>query len=232
MAIKVRVGTSGFAYPWNPDGLEWYLKESKLDCLELNASFYRFPFTNQIENWKKKTEEYSKDFRWIIKANRLITHVYKFGPKALSAWNKFSKLFEPLEPFIDFYLFQLPPFIKSSMNEKIREFIKNAGIEEKAAVEARNIDWFENYDKLEGLNTTIVSIDAPELPRRIFNANGVVYERIHGRRIWYSYRYSKKELKSIALNIKQANPKKAYILFNNDHDMLDNAREMKRIIEG
>ena len=68
---KLYAGTSGWSYPWNPDGLEWYI-DAGLNAVELNSSFYRFPYRNSIASWKRKTE--GKDFRWSIKVNRSITH--------------------------------------------------------------------------------------------------------------------------------------------------------------
>jgi len=230
MPAKIFVGTSGFMYSWNPDGLDWYITESGLDCLELNASFYRFPFPNQVKGWLNKTEDSGEKLRWIIKVNRLITHVYKFNHKAEELWGNFAKLFEPLDQLVDFYLFQLPPSVKPTMLDRLRSFIKKTGLEGRAALEARNIEWLDNESMLESIGATVVSVDAPDLPRTIFNTNGIVYERIHGRRTWYSYDYSKKELKEIAVNINKVKPGRAYILFNNDHDMLNNARMMKEIM--
>ena len=37
--LRVYVGTSGWAYFWNPDGLDWYVRNSGLNAVELNASF-------------------------------------------------------------------------------------------------------------------------------------------------------------------------------------------------
>ena len=47
--MEVFVGTSGWSYGWNKGGnLDWYLRNSHLNAVELNASFYRFPNRNQI----------------------------------------------------------------------------------------------------------------------------------------------------------------------------------------
>ncbi len=60
--MKFYVGTSGWAYKWNKGGnLEWYLENSGLNAVELNASFYRFPFPNQIKGWVKKMFSKIKD---------------------------------------------------------------------------------------------------------------------------------------------------------------------------
>jgi len=60
--------------------------------------------------------------------------------------------------------------------------------------------------------------------------NGLVYLRMHGRTSWYSHRYTYEELKEIASRIRDNDPKKVHIFFNNNHDMLDNARSMKEIL--
>jgi uncharacterized protein YecE (DUF72 family) len=54
----------------------------------------------------------------------------------------------------------------------------------------------------------------------------LIYERIHGRSAWYCHCYSGEELQEILQKIVAAGGKAAYIFFNNDHDMLNNARRM------
>lgn len=233
--MEIFIGTSGWQYDWNPNGFEWYLKNSKLNSIELNASFYRFPFKNQIKNWKEKTEKINK-IRWSIKVNRLITHVFKFNERAIKTWKKFFDLFSLLENFIDFYLFQLPPYFKpkGKMYENLIKFIKSVNLKERFALEVRNVEWYneEVLNELKSLQITFVSVDAPfftNLPREIFSFNDIVYLRMHGRTFWYSHDYSEKELKEVALKILKAKPKKVYIYFNNDHAMLKNAQKMFEI---
>ncbi len=73
------VGTSGWFYSWNADGgFDWFAKFSGLNAVELNMSFYRFPFPSMIRSWAFK----GKALRWAIKVNRLITHTFKFGQRA------------------------------------------------------------------------------------------------------------------------------------------------------
>ncbi|MEM1508337.1 MAG: DUF72 domain-containing protein [Thermofilaceae archaeon] len=53
--VKIYVGTSGWLYGWNEGGgLEWYVSHSGLNAIELNASFYRFPFPAQVKSWVKR----------------------------------------------------------------------------------------------------------------------------------------------------------------------------------
>lgn len=229
-SLEVYIGTSGWSYNWNPNGFEWYYENSKLNAVELNASFYRFPFPSMIRSWSRRGK-----IRWAIKVTRLVTHVYKFGEKSYATWDKFRKLFSPMEHLIDFYLFQLPPSAAPTqqMVERIESFYKKSELETRFALEWRNIKWFsERWVKwCENLGLTLVSLDSPEHPRVIFNVNGIVYLRIHGRDSWYSYCYSEEELEELVNQVVEAKPRKAYVFFNNNHDMLSNAQQMLDIFK-
>ena len=229
--MKVFVGTSGWHYSWNPDlSLDWYITNSGLNSIELNSSFYRFPFPNQVKGWANKTKLYNPKIRWSVKVNRLITHVFRFNDNAFNKWKIFENLFKPLDKFIYFYLFQLPPSFKSNNFEKIEKFFKKTKLKERFALEFRNIEWFKDkwIDWAKKLKLTLVSVDAPEFtkfPRKIFNINGIVYLRMHGRKAWYSHNYTEKELEEVKYNIEKENPKEVYVFFNNNHNMLENARK-------
>jgi uncharacterized protein YecE (DUF72 family) len=219
------VGTSGWSYGWNADGtLDWYVDNSDLNAIELNASFYRFPFPTQVRTWAKKGSK----LRWSVKVNQLMTHRYKFSTNAEKTWKKFHKLFRPLDKNIDFYLFQLPPMLTPNSAEKIERFFKKTGLGKRFALEVRNEKWFakEWLDWAKKLGLTWVSIDAPELSRQVYRTSDSVYLRMHGRSSWYSHNYSATELKEVLRKIRAAKPRKAYVFFNNNHNMLANARTM------
>ena len=224
--MKIFVGTSGWAYGWNIGGdLRWYVESSGLNAVELNASFYRFPFPNQIKGWAK----IGQDLRWSIKVNRLITHVRKFN--SFETWKRFFELFSTLDELVDFYLFQLPPNITPRMWDKIKKFARATKLHERFALEPRNPEWFKDTKTFEDEEITFVSVSAPGLPNDIFKTSDAVYLRMHGVDAWYSYCYSFQELSDFAARVAAAKPKRAYVFFNNDHDMLNNAREMKKIFE-
>jgi len=105
-AMQLYIGTSGWSYDWNPDGFSWYMKNSNLNSVELNASFYRFPFLNIISSWNRKSPH---GFRWAIKVNRMVTHASRFSERAVEYWSRFKELFEAVDQKIAFFLFQLPP---------------------------------------------------------------------------------------------------------------------------
>ncbi len=227
----VFVGTSGWMYDWNPLGtLDWYIKHSGLNAVELNMSFYRYPFPSQVKSWARK----GSGLRWAVKIHRLITHYSKLSGKALEYWKKFYGLFSPLDKHIDFYLLQLPPsYVMSSTNlRKLVGFIRNTGVERKIAVEFRDVSWYNNLEVLESISSTgaiVVSIDSPQ-GTWVTASNDIVYLRMHGRTDWYFHDYSYKELEDITHKIAEANPQSVYVFFNNNHWMLENARLMLRIL--
>ncbi|MDH7477080.1 MAG: DUF72 domain-containing protein [Candidatus Bathyarchaeota archaeon] len=227
--MEFYVGTSGWAYSWNEDGnFDWYVRNSGLNAVELNASFYRFPFPNMVWSWVLK----GKGFRWSVKVNRLITHTFKFNDRAFQLWIKFRNLFAPLEQSIDFFLFQLPPSMTPKSAPLIQGFFEKTKLKERFAIEVRNLKWFnkEWVDWCSGLGITWVSVDSPDFPTEVFNTNGLVYERMHGRTEWYAHFYTDEELWEVADKILKVKPKRAYVFFNNDHAMLENSQKMLSIL--
>ncbi len=218
--MKYFVGTSGWLYSWNKEGtLDWYLANSGLNAIELNASFYRFPFPNQVKGWARKGGRLS----WSVKMNRQVTHVHMLNDKAEGTCEKFMEIFKPLDKSISFYLFQMPPNFSTNLKNRLQDFMASFG-SQKTALEFRHKSWYDfDFSKLD-FDGVIVSPDSPEFNGHVVSDNRLVYLRFHGRRSWYSYEYSEKELQDMARKAKLANPKKMFAFFNNDHDMLGNAR--------
>ncbi len=231
--VEIFVGTSGWMYDWNLGGnFDWYVRNSGLNAVELNASFYRFPFRNQVASWAKK----GRGLRWSVKVHRSVTHLRKLSTEALSTWRKFRDLFQPLDPYIDFYLFQMPPsFSYSSSNvERVKAFANATGLGPRFAIEFRHPSWFTGkaLELCRELGITVVSVDAPPpIGTWIATSNGIVYLRMHGRSTWYAHEYSTEELMEVANAIARLSPKKVYVFFNNDHWMLENAREMMKLLK-
>ncbi|RLG46838.1 MAG: DUF72 domain-containing protein, partial [Thermoproteota archaeon] len=86
------VGTCGWAYGWNPDGLPWYARESGLNAVELNYSFYRFPTRERAEAWARE----GSGLRWSIKVSRAVTHRRRMKGEALPLWERFREAVSPL----------------------------------------------------------------------------------------------------------------------------------------
>lgn len=220
------VGTSGWSYGWNlGNSLDWYINESGLNAIELNMSYYRFPFPNMVKAWAKK----GKNLAWIIKVHRSITHFKKLNKDTYSIFKRFKTLFSPLEESIHYYLFQFPP--KFTDLDLVQNFIEECE-NEKIAIEFRNNKMFSDEIIKWGKNQKIliVSVDAPKLPTKIMSKD-TVYERIHGRNNWYSHDYSNTELLEIKERIMSKEPEKVYVFFNNNHAMLENGRAMQNLLK-
>lgn len=222
---EVYIGTSGWSYDWNlGHSLDWYVRESRLNAIELNMSFYRFPYPNMVKSWAAK----GKNLTWVVKVHRSITHFQKLSTTAAESFQRFKTLFTPLEDRIHYYLFQLPPSFTDIIT--LEHFIEKTGTE-KVAVEFRHptlftdelIAWGQHHKIL------LVSIDAPQLPRTIMSTD-VLYERIHGKTAWYSHEYSDEELQEIHQRIRSTNPRTVYVFFNNNHAMLTNAMRMHQML--
>jgi uncharacterized protein YecE (DUF72 family) len=217
-------------YDWNEEGtLDWYVERSGLNAVELNASFYRFPFSSQVKSWTKKGTK----LRWAVKVHRSITHVRRMGGTALEVWSRFRERFAPLDALVDFYLFQLPPsFAASEEGEsRLRAFAEACGLGCRMAVEFRHKSWFEGkgLGLCKELGVTFVSVDSP-MGTWVASSNGIVYLRLHGRGAWYAYEYSREELAELARKVSELSPSRVYIFFNNNHWMLENALQMLEIL--
>jgi len=215
------VGTSGWSYGWNQgNSLEWYVQHSGLNAIELNMSFYRFPYPNMVKSWAAK----GRGLAWVVKVHRSITHFQKLSSAASESFQRFKKLFSPLQDSIHYYLFQLPPSFTDI--DRLEQFICKAG-SKKLAIEFRQTSLFTDELRAWGKkhDVLLVSIDAPRLPTTIMSET-IIYERIHGRTGWYSHDYSDHELKEIKERILAGHPKKVYVFFNNNHAMLENAQRM------
>lgn len=228
--VEIYVGTSGWLYDWNEGGgLEWYVLHSGLNAIELNASFYKFPFPAQVKSWAKKGES----LRWSIKVHRSITHLRKLGSETLRTWERFKDLFKPMDHLVDFYLFQLPPSFSATNSNfgRLREFASSADLGWRMAVEFRHESWFsaESVELCREIGATLVSIDAP-IARWIASSNRIVYLRVHGRDAWYAHDYKEDELRDLAKRTAEPSPEKAYVFFNNNHWMLRNARAMRALL--
>ncbi|MEM3791287.1 MAG: DUF72 domain-containing protein [Candidatus Micrarchaeaceae archaeon] len=223
--MEALCGTSGWSYEWNEGGsLDWYVKNSGLNAIELNSSFYSFPLPNFVRSWSKK----GKALRWSIKVHRSITHIHMLNERSVHLFKRLIEAFMPMEDMIDWYLLQLPPHFSLGSRYRLERFLKEFKTVN-IAVEFRNKEWYSVAEDLQG-EFMIVSPDSPEIKGAIYEFNKTIYVRFHGRSAWYSHKYTKKELQEVARNIIEKKPDRVYAFFNNDHDMLENAKEFERLL--
>ena len=147
-------GTSGYSYKewigsFYPDGmkadamLSYYAVH--LPAVEINNTFYRMPRTQVLEAW---ADAVPKDFRFVIKASRRITHEQKLVD-ADESTDYLARKLEVLDGKLGAVLFQLPPYLRKDI-ERLRAFLKVVPASMPAAIEFRHASWFddETFDLL------------------------------------------------------------------------------------
>ena len=198
------------------------------DTVEINASFYRFPSTGWIKAWIRSPE----DFTFSIKVHRSITHLKRLKVEAVPSFERFKNFFKDLEDRVDFWLFQMPPNFKATVQnmDRIRAFFREVNLGNSAVIEFRDEGWWEVKDVCRDAGVAFCSVDAPDLPREVVCLNDVVYVRLHGREAWYDYEYSKPELRGIVDKMLRLKAKRKAIYLNNDHGMLPNGRHLMHLV--
>jgi uncharacterized protein YecE (DUF72 family) len=167
----VYAGTSGWAYPsWKPDFyparmpaakfLAFYA--SRLNSVELNYTFRRFPTPNLFAAWIASTRP---GFRFAVKANQRITHQKKLRDAA-QVTGEFVTALAPLAESdrLGPILFQLPPFLRCDI-ELLKDFLDGLPIGTRAAFEFRHESWFVDgvYDALRAANAALCQAESETL---------------------------------------------------------------------
>lgn len=221
--IKWEIGCSGFHYKeWKgffyPESLpqrEWFrFYAEKFNTLELNVTFYRFPVLKSLENWHNISPD---NFRFAVKAPRLITHYKKFSDCARLIDDFYNLITKGLKHKLGPVLFQLPP--KYVYTDARLELIVTSMYKQfNNVLEFRDSSWWSPtiFNKLKKEKIIFCGIDYPGLPNDPVITNEIVYYRFHGKpRLYYSA-YKKKELNNIAdIVLKNKLPEKVYVFFNN-----------------
>lgn len=228
--MDILVGTSGWSNPiWNPNGLSWYERHSRLNAIELTMSFYHLPTKEQIALWADE----GKNLAWAVKVNRAVTHFFRFNDMALEKFHEFKELFLPLDERISYYLFRLPPNAHPAIRSDIESFYRKVELGPRFALEWRNQKWFTkaHVDWAKELGITIVSADSPSIPRDIMCTAGTVYLRLHGRSDWFEHHYTRKELAHIAIAVLATGCNRVIAFLDNESSQLKNARAFLTIFK-
>ncbi|MEW6062945.1 MAG: DUF72 domain-containing protein [Nanoarchaeota archaeon] len=237
--MKYYLGTSGWSYsdweqkfyPSNFERSKWLNYYSvQFNTVEVNSTFYRFPFKNIVRGWYNKTP---KDFKFVLKANRLITHIHKL--KNIEKYLKsFYALADLLKEKLAVILFQLPPSLKFD-EKRLKDFLNTLNTKYKHAMEFRNSTWFneECYKILKNYKVAYCIVSAPNLPVEPKVTAKFSYIRFHGVDNWYAYNYSNKELRDWAKIIRNLKCREVYAYFNNDYNAyaVRNCLHFKKLLE-
>lgn len=239
MPTEYFLGCSGFYYNhWKklfyPEKLpkakwlEYYAKY--FNTLEVNNTFYRFPNESMLRGWYQKTPS---NFRFTLKANRVITHTYKLhNTEDYTA--RFYKLARVLQEKLLSILFQLPPFVHKNM-EMLEKIAKQMDSSVVNVLEFRHESWWDQevYGFMEKKGLVFCTVSVSGLPETLVKTGADVYLRFHGKDSRYLHNYQESELKEWAEKIKKQNAKLVFCYFNNDHNAnaVKNCLSLKKLLD-
>jgi uncharacterized protein YecE (DUF72 family) len=106
----------------------------------VNYTFRARPARKTLEQWCESTPD---NFSFAVKAHQRITHIKRLKEVAADI----AAFYESLEPLaaankLGPVLFQLPPFLKSDHQERLRALFESIPRGTRAAIEFRNESWF------------------------------------------------------------------------------------------
>ena len=167
--MRVRVGTSGYAYPeWKgsfypedlpaPRFLAYYAE--RFDTVEINNTFYRLPNASTVAGWAQGAPA---GFVYSLKASQKITHFKRLKDAANEVEFLFrttAELGEKRGPI----LFGLPPNLKKDL-PRFQDFLASLPAGPRCAFEFRHPSWFDDevYDLLRARDASLCVAEAEEL---------------------------------------------------------------------
>jgi uncharacterized protein YecE (DUF72 family) len=200
---KVYAGTSGWAYAsWKPEFYPAKLAPAKflgyyatrLNSVELNYTFRRFPTGKLLSGWIEATPG---DFKFAVKAHQNITHIKRLRDTT-SFTADFLAALEPLQEAgkLGPVLFQLPPFLKCDL-ELLKEFLERVPPQIRAAFEFRHASWFseEVYALLRKADAALCQAESEKLETPKVETASFTYLRLRKEE------YSAKERKEISESV-------------------------------
>ena len=241
----IYIGTSGWSYDhwvgiFYPDDLkknQWLSYYSEhFSTVELNMSFYRYPFQNMLKGWKNKLPE---EFKMTFKAHRQITHRKKFQDVKENL-DRFYNTVEEMGKRAGCILFQAPPsFRKTPENEEILgRFLENTDSAYHNVMEFRHASWWnkETLDLLKHYNVAFCTVSGINMPSDVMVSADYAYFRFHGPKEVYASEYSGEQLCAWADSINELISKEkirdVYCYFNNDFHgfAIKNAKTLQSLI--
>jgi uncharacterized protein YecE (DUF72 family) len=216
--VRLRVGTSGFAYKeWKgsfyppqikPAGMLRYYAE-RLPSVEINNTFYRMPEPPLFERWAGEVPE---DFRFALKAPQRITHIKRLQESSAADVARFLEVASTLGERLGPLLFQLPPTLKKDVT-RLRAFLRLLPDGCRAAFEFRHASWSDDEVlaalRERGMALCIADVDEEPAPTITATASWG-YLRLRRQS------YSEADLLAWAERVRQQPWQEAYVFFKHE----------------
>jgi uncharacterized protein YecE (DUF72 family) len=245
---KLYIGTAGWGVPsavaphFPSDGTHLERYAARMNCAEVNSSFYR---PHQRKTWEKWALATPAEFRFAVKAPKAITHDARLescGPALHEFFGQVAGLGSKLGPI----LFQLPPSYVFDEREvcaflqTLREMHGGA-----VAFEPRNATWFslEVDEILRKFAVSRVAADPAKgsaLASKPAGESSSRYFRLHGSPRIYWSDYDQPQIESLAeqihsdASIDSDTPRESWVIFDNTAagKALKNAIELQTRLVG
>jgi uncharacterized protein YecE (DUF72 family) len=234
------IGCSGFYYKhWRPGfypkdvpvkrWFEYYCEY--FNTVELNVTFYRFPKLEDLKGWFDRSPD---EFRFTVKAPRLITHYKKFKEAKRETNDFYHVVNRGLRHKLGTVLFQLHPRYVFT-EENLERLIDTMDPAYANVIEFRHESWWNDrvIKSLKENNITFCSISYPALPDEVIKTSPVMYYRFHGVPRLYLSPYSTAQMATVVESIRKFRKvDDVYLYFNNDIEVaaIHNAREIQQMV--
>lgn len=238
---KIYIGTSGWHYRhwmgtfYPPDlksDQQFPFYQRYFNTVEINNSFYRLPSPETFERWRNES---AKDFLFVVKASRFITHNKKLKDPETS-YERFFANVKCLKAKLGPILFQLPPTWKVNV-QRLHEFIAALPKRFRYVFEFRNETWYieEVFDLLRKNNCAFCIYELAGHNSPMLVTADFVYVRLHGPGDKYQGSYSRKQLKDWAEACRgwQQQGLDVFVYFDNDQlgYAAFNAQTLKELVQ-
>ncbi len=218
---EIKIGTAGWSvpravaedFPIEGTGLQRYA--ARLDCAEINSTFYRPHKPTTYARWRDSTPD---GFRFAVKLRKTITHEARLADCA-ALLGEFAVEVLELGDRLGPLLVQLPPSLK--FDPAVAEAFFNdlrAVWQGQVALEPRHASWFEGEAERLLIDQRIARVAAD--PAKYPGAGepggwpGFAYWRLHGSPRMYFTPYEPGQLDALAKAM-VAIPADAWCIFDN-----------------
>jgi uncharacterized protein YecE (DUF72 family) len=217
---EVCIGAGGWAY-FNVPGMDSLAAYAKaFDFVEVNSIFYKNPSIQMVRSWRRRVPE---DFMFSIRCHKDLTHKYMLSPCKESYEILARSIRICSELMAEVLHIQTPPsFNPEDRLKDIRDLLSSVDFGAvKLAWEIRGRMGQATIELMRDLGIIHCADISKELPAV---DSDIMYTRLFGKGEHNLYQFDDAELVKIDENVKESNPRKAYLTFHGARMYSDAAR--------